>query len=355
MVAVIREEKRELLPREIGSAAFQVERERKYARHILTIDDAGNVIDLMENQHPQLDVLAVIGPAHVGETFLEETILLEIGYKKVRPYNKTGGIENGSKKRQVWSRARFAPLDGERFVRAFPTIQSILTERTKEIMAGWRIRRFKMPWSTLGNSGEMVRTKGVRYSVSLDDHAMLSTVLKSERTFRQLDVEFDMQKSAARVRKLLRSYKNLYPSEKQWKLMLTFPNVAELIEWLNLRGFRPHHYYMVHQLLVDFPNRILFERVMEHMGVSLEEMFEWGELIHLESTPIFEGMYVRCMPNTWVKKEYWSRELKRWRITKNKPNYLSFELAINNEGEKEEASTIVPQPIDPQWDDDIPF
>lgn len=323
-----------LTPQQVGWTLDQAKRERMYARYVIIIDEEGNAIDFIENPHPQISVLSVVGPAWIGDIFLEETILLEIGLRHSFPYRETGGIRNGSRRRFISPRKKRVSLSMDQLSNVFPKIYEVLVENMREVTSGWKNVVWDMPFQTLGNfdrqtrnRGGMKRIKGVRYSVSFEDEAMLSAVLRSELLGRQKPLEEDMKWAARKIGKIVARYRTQTPTKKQLARMLSAPRLIDLTDFLEGRNFHRHHYHLILENLKRSKGILLFQEILEHMGVDLGEVSDWGTLMRNESAPVFRGVYTWCVADEWKEREKWSEVHQKKIITKHKPQHLSFELS----------------------------
>ncbi len=331
MVTAITDSKERVLsPRDVAAARDQVERERTYARYVITIDEEGNPVNFEENPHPQINVLAVVGPAQVGDVFLEETILLEIGIHRSYPYRRTHGIKNGSPARMIWQRAKHASLSISQLGKVFPEIERVLVEDMRKRTKNWRF--VKTGYRTRGlfrgdRNPERTRQMGTRYSVSFQDKAFLATVLRSELENRQVPLEKDLKRAARKISLITSRYRRQYPSEKEFELMCSYPKIIDLYEFLERRNFHPHHYYLLCRALERSEGRFLFERIMKDLQIDRDMVSCWGALMMSTDVPWFRGVHTWCVSNEWRQKVIWSKRYRKEVVTKHKPQHLSFELS----------------------------
>lgn len=334
MATVINSSKeRSLSLRDVATAKRQVERERKHARYVITIDKEGRPTAFKENQHPQINVLAVVGPAFVGDTFLEETILLEIGFGHTYPYRRTGGLRNGSRPICVGVRSRFASITMAQLKNAFPEIRRVLVENMRTVTDQWNWTIREMPYRTLGNYDYMTgtakgmkRIKGVRYSVSFDDTAMLASVLRSELLYRQVPLLSDLKEAARKIRKIISNYNIQRPSKKELGYLYSLPRIITLTDFLEGRNFQRHHYHILFEKTRSSTGISMFKAIVKDMYFGSEEIADWGELMMDETAPVFDGIYTWCVPSEWSEKKRWSELHQKKVQAKHEPTHLSFEL-----------------------------
>ncbi len=305
-----------------------VERERVYARYTITIDDAGEVLSTTENPLPQIDVLAIIGPAEIEGCRLEEVLLLEIGINRSAPYKLTHGLNNGGNPVKIGQRARYAQISKVQLEGVFPHIQTRLVDYMRQVSAGWKFTQFTLPHQYGDPKVKKVRQRGLFYSVSIDDREMFATVLRSERFCREISLEPDLEMAAQKISSSVEKYKNQKPTEKQFRQMSKYKHMRNLLAFLDRRNFHPHHLYFIRKYLVKnlCKGIVLFDYILERRGVDVEEMYRWGELAWSDGSS-FEGVYVRCVPNKWREKRIWSIRYGKFVLTKKNPNRLSFEIA----------------------------
>ncbi len=166
------------------------------ARFVLYVDTSGDVCHITDNKYGVLSVIAVIGRAHIGNNITADTILLEIGLWRTRPYRKTEAPNRKTKNRErirITGRRKFADLNNDQFMRTWPYLEELLFQHARTKIAQWKPESLR--WSIavqteyprLGTKYALVshstRTihfhRGVRCTISTDDSLMVNTILAS--------------------------------------------------------------------------------------------------------------------------------------------------------------------------------
>lgn len=116
---------------------------KQYARWVLVIDEEGNILSTIDRSHKGylVNSIAVLGPALVKGTLMPETVLLEIGLSRCRPYRRS---ERGnrdvvvSSREVIPKRLRAACISHKQLAAIWPTVWPMLEEFVGQTRAGWK-------------------------------------------------------------------------------------------------------------------------------------------------------------------------------------------------------------------------
>ena len=198
-------------------ACNQAERVAHTARWVLTIDGKGAVLSVVQNKPHQLDVMAVIGPAEAGGIRYEQTVLVEIGIRRGKPYSQGKPIDSlTGKRKRIFTRQKFATIDLPRLCRMWKRLESVMVEEASGMS---RV-------GILFQRGKQELLDGIVFTISEKDPLMLAAILQSERRMRTNPLDEDMEKAAIFLRRTLEPHNDLsfapkrhrpcYRTEKVW-------------------------------------------------------------------------------------------------------------------------------------------
>ncbi|MBI1960756.1 MAG: hypothetical protein HYS43_00550 [Candidatus Liptonbacteria bacterium] len=165
-------------------AARVVER----ARYVIIVDGNGTILDTRLNEQSRVDILAVIGPADIGNGVIADAVLLEIGLFRARPYCRL--VRTPERGHEFRPRRKVMGLNEQQLRAILPRIETLLTDYAIEKQMRWKtsvwpilIQKTRIgnrKRRTIRESGYFYGRKGVRFSVSREDGMFMDAVVRSQ-------------------------------------------------------------------------------------------------------------------------------------------------------------------------------
>lgn len=166
------------LPPAVVKAERDVVILKRQARFVICLDDAGGykVLESSPEYHDTIPLVVVVGKV-CTDGVAHEASLLEIGYKRARPYRR---IRASDKIRTVlYDRVPFHQLDLQQQRLIYPEIFKCLEMVLRETQAGWKSNE---PWWV---TGDRVAERGVRISVDKRDRWLYREFLREDSRYHQ--------------------------------------------------------------------------------------------------------------------------------------------------------------------------
>lgn len=212
-----------------------VENIRAYARFVIVIN--GGVPKVIDNRDrvtgklPLARLIAVIGPVKRGNLFLGETVLLEIGYSRTRPYAQIeqGGArkkvngKNGQRIHSAWhikERLRARKISDKELRSVYPFIEQCIAGIVLECRESWNV---KAPWWV---DGPGAIERGIYFTFSKSDRLLYRQVLVEDVRHRK---EKYISWHAKCIRRWLSHYRSSNYSDKQLRGFSGTCKVADLV------------------------------------------------------------------------------------------------------------------------------
>ncbi len=204
---------------------------RQYARFVIIID--GEEIRIVDNakrfseKSPLARLIVVLGPVKHKGVLLSETVLLEIGYSRTRPYAQLESRLHKSKqgKGTRWflkPRSRARKISDEELIRVSPIIEACMTQVVLECREIWHN---KDAWFVKNNTRAFER--GIYFTFSKQDRSLYRHILREDIRFRK---ERYILWHAQCVRFWLGHYRNASYSAKQLRNFSGVVKVVELVD-----------------------------------------------------------------------------------------------------------------------------
>lgn len=165
-------------------ALFTLRRVKREARLIFNITPDGEILR-ETNPEGRLNVLAVVGPGIKplnGCLPVKEAVLLELGFRKARPYQKT---------RQVKRRMKQFVLSPEQYLLVAESVWRELEERVEEAVREWKCPTFTLSTrrqfyrrsrrEVVSNTRQKSCIRGLRFSLDTRDELFFSDLCWAER------------------------------------------------------------------------------------------------------------------------------------------------------------------------------
>jgi len=250
---------------------------RQYARFVIVLGKSQlEVIDngyLRKGGLPYAKLIAVLGPVEYKGVSLQESVLMEIGYSRTRPYTQIekGGTrekkdgKNGFRIYPSWSiksRKRARLLLGKELVSAYPHIVRCIETIVLEQREGWKV---KGRWWV---DGPGAIERGIHFSVSHDDQLLWRQLILEDVWCREKKY---IAGHAKRIRRMFREYKYSHYTLTQVRKFVVAGRIVELLS-------QPHYTPFYRAILARHfkPGshlRSLFELVAQafHIDIDLDE------------------------------------------------------------------------------------
>ena len=248
----------------------------KYARFVIVIDKHGFPISYSKKESYGLNLIAVIGESVINDTLFPRTVLLEIGIWRTKPYRSANAPMGYAEKRlNLRYRTKGGNLTEEQFVNLAPFLNDIITAEATRVIEKWKSNE---PWVVPVGDTWKTYERGVCFSCSFEDHALLASVIRADRACRDNlsdrskfinDVLRPLKyviypdsalKRMTSVWKVTKSLKdNPVPAyhfsflEKHIQKQVLFRDIAELFKLVDFE--KVHHF---DQLLKAYPNKASF-------------------------------------------------------------------------------------------------
>ena len=242
---------------------------RTYARFVILLKE-GSQIEVIDNGNrrtqglPYAKIIAVLGPVqHEGQA-LEESVLLEIGYSRTRPYAQLEvhlKNEDGQCSGQRWflkPRSRVQDLSDEELVRVYPHIVQCVTAVVLEQRDTW----LKKGTWWVSRCGEVER--GIYFTVSQSDELL-------HRKFALEDVRYRknryIRRHAGWIRWLLGRYKYSSYTPIQIRAFTKARCIADMLKQDHYTPF--YRNVLCRCLAKGSHSRKLLDLVIETFGINV--------------------------------------------------------------------------------------
>lgn len=153
--------------------ARDVARVERHAAYVLQINGAG--VEVVKNQDPKIQVVAVIGPGSAFGQNFDRAVLLEVGIGRARPWQET----SSAPKRRPWFQ-----MTPEQYLVVAPTLFRILQEEVNRKVSAWKrgpgnpiylpVRKTHFYRNIHPRSSQVHVQRGCRFSVARRDWLLLA-------------------------------------------------------------------------------------------------------------------------------------------------------------------------------------
>lgn len=254
---------RKATPEKIES---DVENVCRYARFAIVLKEGvPHLIDngqLFRSDKPFARIIVVVGPLYQkGERSHEptETVLLEIGYSRTRPYSRVEyhyKQSNGERQRNgrwyLKERTRVRGISDSELQTIYPVIEQCMAAIVLECREHWK---HKERWWV---SGPGLVDRGIYFTIDKSDHTLYRQVLLEDIRFRKDEY---IHGHARRIRRLVGHYR--YPDYSRQQLE-RFSGVGKVVELLREQTYDDPFYRRV--LLECFKPGSHIREILERMN-----------------------------------------------------------------------------------------
>ena len=243
---------------------------RKYARFVIV--NKGDLVEVIDNGNrrvqglPYARIIAVLGPVSHKDEVLEESILMEVGYSRTRPYaqlEERPRDEHGFRQNKRWflsKRLRIRGLTHDEFSIVYPIIERCIATVVLELREKWRT---KGPWWVNG-AGKVDR--GIFFTANQSDAFLHRQMILEDVRYR--DQKY-ISGHAEWIRRLLRRYKCSYYTPRQLKNLRVTRCVTELLSQAHYTPF--YRSVFCAHFATGSHEQVLLEAILEEFGIDIAD------------------------------------------------------------------------------------
>lgn len=239
---------------------------RAYARSVICLDENARVrevIDRKNEEHPAC-LIVVLAPVVYGNERIE-SVVLEIGYSRTRPYST---IERDGSLFML-ARRRFARANAKQLAGAYPTILRAMEEIVLCARHEWK---HKDAWFL---SGPGYVERGIVFTIAKEDRALYRQVLREDVRMRR---ERYIDWHAECIGRWIGHYRHAGFSRRQ---LLAFPGARKVGELLSRYTLPLYREALLREFREGSLIRTLLERIADANRIDLRATAEarliWGE------------------------------------------------------------------------------
>lgn len=239
----------------------------KYARFVLVIDKYGFPVSFCKKELYGLNIIAVIGESIINGTLFPRVILMEIGIWRTKPYRTANAPMGYAEKRlNIKYRTKGGDLTNEQWSNLAPFINDIITTEATQVIEQWRS---KGPWVVPVGDTWKTYEKGVCFSCSFEDQALLASVIRADRKHRE-----GLADRIKFINDVLRPLKYAIYPDTAIKRMLSARNVAKS---LRDNPVPPYHFSFLEKRI---QKQVLFRDIAEVFNlVDFEKVHHFDQLL----------------------------------------------------------------------------
>ncbi len=275
---------------------------KENALGLITISPDNQSFDFIENKHPRLGVLAIIGPVQFSGQKIKEVLLTEIGIGPSRPYHEARGLNRQPSQSNICAREKYFFLNPEQYRLIAPSTYQFLNKLSRITIAKWKSPGFnlvvqtKMSWSHkhkkfMTREGYVSVSKGKRFSIDKREPFFLPDIYWAELNLNPVIIhKFNSIAYAIKKRADFYRYYQPYKGKKPFSKLKINEDIKICIS-SNYEGkFYPLYWR---------------EAIFEKLSKSRSVMFyhEIKELFNLNSQPSKEQKLARQAPKIGNPKQ----------------------------------------------------
>lgn len=273
----------------LGKIQRDGENIKRFARFVIVLrNGVPELIDngkLWRHAQPFARLVAVLGPVCLGGTTVPESVLLEIGYSRARPYAPLEQVmvgratgKGGVSLSETWTlpeRIRARRMSDSELQIVYPMIERCMTEIVLECRETWKSKdRWWVP-------GPGRVEGGIRFTFDKADRSLYRQVLLEDIRFRK---DRYIRGHARRIRRLIGHYRHAEYSERQ---LGRFTGVEKVVDLFREMTYDNLFYRRV--LLECFRQGSLVRELLERMSrmfrLHLEGGGEYAAVVYDEEGP----------------------------------------------------------------------
>lgn len=265
------------------------DRLRRFARFtIIANRETIEIVDngkLFREKRPFASLIAVLGPIGQNNQGIDpemETVILEVGYFRSRPYaqvewhaTETDGQRRRNRRWYLTSRIRARCISDEELKLVYPVLEQCIAQIVIERRETWKTKgRWWVP-------GPGAVERGIYFTVDKSDRSLYRQFLAEDVHFRK---ERYMRGHAARISRLIGHYRSSYYSRRQLERFTGAEKVANLVR--DTSYWNP---FYRRALLECFKpgshTRTVLERMDEFFRFRFDEPSEYATVLYDEDGP----------------------------------------------------------------------
>jgi hypothetical protein len=279
----------------------------KLARDVTSLKKHARFIVLLTNSGPQIidnhriekeggllgQIIAVLGPAFSEGVFVEQALLLEIGYSSTRPYSKAR-FKKKFRERQGYHLKPFEALHGRRQVRqlsneelrlVYPLIEQCMWEIVSECRAQWKPESRGLRW--VRGAGWIPR--GIFFSFRKSDVSVYRQILMEDLRYRRY-------RYIAEHARMIRHWLKGVARNGSVQQLARNSEANKVAELLTLRYATPLYFHTLLAFFgIDIGLHQLVLRIAEVFKVPfIAEDAEARHALETQDSPLPEFEKIRC-------------------------------------------------------------
>jgi hypothetical protein len=265
------------------------DRLRRFARFAIVVNHG--IVEIVDNEklfrekRPFASLIAVLGSIGQNNQGIDpetETVILEIGYFRSRPYAQvewhapeTDGRRRRNQRWYLTPRIRARNISDEELRVIYPALEQCIAQIVIERRETWKTKgRWWVP-------GPGAVERGIYFTVDKSDRSLYRQLLAEDVRFRK---ERYMRGHAARISRLIGHYRSSYYSRRQLERFVGAEKVANLVR--DTSYWNP---FYRRALLECFKpgshTRTVLERMDEFFKFGFGEASEYGAVLYDETGP----------------------------------------------------------------------
>ncbi|MDO8492775.1 MAG: hypothetical protein Q7S34_03995 [bacterium] len=232
-----------------------------HARVLIYINNVGEVVKIVHQEHYGLNIVAVIGSAIYAGVLLPNVVLLEIGVSRAKPYANTH-MRNGFG--HAPARSREIRISDQQFLKALTVIEEVLLHIAEEKISKRKWVQNGRDWhifsaGMMSQKNRLLYRHYLSFGVSESDTKLVASIFRSDILFRR--VTLDGLGKAIFYR--LCCFKNSHYSGRQ---LYRFVKARHIRDLFTKYRILPHHIVAIKERI---PNRfhVLLENILGDLKV----------------------------------------------------------------------------------------
>lgn len=192
------------------------ERIKSFARQVFVLDENGRVVSSFRKnkRNCRINAIAVLAPASFNGSRVPETLVLEIGISRTRPYRKVERSSDGRRFDIVTWRHRVRELTRKEAEAVWPVLKEAIISVMLEDRSAWETKEYKI-FARGGSEWNFPRMRGISFSVLADDRHIFR-LISAESSKRKEPFLLEYAKG---LESWLRKYRYVSYPDRDMKLM----------------------------------------------------------------------------------------------------------------------------------------
>lgn len=281
----------------LGKLQRDGERLKEFARFAIVLEKGvPRIIDnkqLLHEGRPFAHLIAVLGPVHYLGALVQESVLLEVGYSRTRPYMQLEERKQEEDGRRLkdgrWflkERVRVRKISNRELESVYPYIEQCMAQIVLECRETWRPESREPRWV----EGPGWVERGIYFTVSKSDRLLHRQILAEDVRYRK---EKYILKHARHIGRWIGRYR-LGHSDRQLRGFMRISQAAELIASATYNN-PLYRRALFESFPVNSRARLLLERMDSIFSLRLEEESDDIRLLEeLRAVALEPFQKIRC-------------------------------------------------------------